>query len=42
MQFTFDPRKDAANIAKHGLSLSDASFVFHAPNNLTLESTPWR
>jgi uncharacterized DUF497 family protein len=39
MQFTFDPRKDAANIIKHGLSLSDAPLVFNAPNKLTLEST---
>jgi uncharacterized DUF497 family protein len=38
MQFTFDPRKDAANILKHGLSLSDAPLVFNAPNKLTLES----
>ena len=38
MQFTFDPRKDAANIVKHGLSLSDAPLVFNAPNKLTLES----
>ena len=37
MQFTFDPRKDAANIVKHGLSLSDAPLVFNAPNKLTLE-----
>ena len=39
MQFTFDPRKDAANIQKHGLSLSDASLVFNAPDKLTIEST---
>lgn len=38
MQFTFDPRKDAANITKHGLSLSDAPLVFNAPNKLTIES----
>ena len=38
MQFTFDPRKDAANILKHGLSLSDAPLVFNTPNKLTLES----
>jgi uncharacterized DUF497 family protein len=38
MQFTFDPRKDAANIAKHGLSLSDAPLVFNAPDKLTIES----
>jgi uncharacterized protein len=38
MQFTFDPRKDVANIQKHGLSLSDASLVFNAPDKLTIES----
>jgi uncharacterized DUF497 family protein len=38
VQFTFDPRKDAANIIKHGLSLSDAPLVFNAPNKLTIES----
>ena len=39
MQFPFDPRKDAASIQKHGLSLSEAPMVFNAPNKLTLEST---
>ena len=38
VQFTFDPGKDAANIVKHGLSLSDAPLVFNAPNKLTIES----
>ena len=38
MRFTFDPAKDAANIAKHGLSLADAPLVFNAPEKLTLES----
>lgn len=38
MRFTFDPRKDASNIVKHGLSLSDAPLVFSAPNKLTIES----
>ena len=38
MRFTFDPNKDAANIAKHGLSLADAPMVFNAPDKLTLES----
>ena len=37
-QFTFDPRKDAANMAKHGLSLADAPLVFNAPDKLTLQS----
>lgn len=36
MRFTFDPNKDAANIEKHGLSLSDAPLVFNAPDKLTL------
>jgi uncharacterized DUF497 family protein len=38
MQFTFDPLKDAANILKYGLSLSDAPLVFNAVNKLTIES----
>lgn len=38
MRFTFDPAKDVANIAKHGLSLVDAPLVFNAPGKLTLES----
>jgi uncharacterized DUF497 family protein len=38
MQFTFDPLKDAANILKHGLSLSDAPLVFNAVNKLMIES----
>ena len=39
MRFTFDPDKDALNIIKHGLSLSDAPLVFDAPDKLTLESS---
>ena len=38
MRFTFDPKKNAANITKHGLSLADAHMVFNAPDKLTLES----
>lgn len=38
MKFTFDPDKDTANIAKHGLSLADAPLVFNAPDKLTLQS----
>ena len=38
MQFTFESRKDAANILKHGLSLSDAPLVFNAVYKLTIES----
>ena len=38
MRFAFDSNKDASNLAKHGLSLSDAPLVFNARNKLTLES----
>jgi uncharacterized DUF497 family protein len=38
MRFTFDPNKDAANIAKHGLSLADAPLVYNDPDKLTLDS----
>ena len=38
MRFTFDTRKNAANLDKHGLSLADAPLVFQAPDKLTLES----
>jgi uncharacterized DUF497 family protein len=38
MKFVFDPRKDASNLEKHGLSLADAPLVFHAPHKLTLQS----
>ncbi len=38
MNLTFDRDKDAANINKHGLSLSDALLVFDAPGKLTLKS----
>ena len=38
MRFTFDPRKNATNLEKHGLSLADALLVFEAPDKLTLES----
>jgi len=39
MQLTFNPSKEAANLLKHGLSLSDAPLVFNAVNKLTIEST---
>ena len=39
MRFTFDPRKNASNLEKHGLSLADAPLVFDAPDKQTLEST---
>jgi uncharacterized protein len=38
VRFTFDPRKNAVNLDKHGLSLADAPLVFQAPGKLTLES----
>lgn len=38
MNLKFDPEKDASNIIKHGLSLSDALLVFDAPDKLTLQS----
>lgn len=38
MRFTFDPRKNAVNLDKHGLSLADAPLVFQAPGKLTLAS----
>ena len=39
MRFSFDPAKDAANIAKHGLSLADANLVCDTPHKLTLASS---
>ena len=38
MEIEFDPDKDAANLAKHGLSLADADLVYGASNKLTLAS----
>jgi len=34
---TFDPEKDAANIAKHGLSLVEGDGVLNDPLDLTVE-----
>jgi uncharacterized DUF497 family protein len=34
---TFDPEKNAANIAKHGVSLADGDGVLHDPLALTIE-----
>ena len=31
LQFTWDPRKAAANLGKHGVSFDDASTVFRNP-----------
>lgn len=36
---TFDETKRAANLAKHGLDLADASLVYDAPNKITLCSS---
>jgi uncharacterized DUF497 family protein len=33
----FDPRKDAANVAKHGVSLADADGVLLDPLAITIE-----
>jgi hypothetical protein len=37
MGSTFDPGKDAANIAKHGLSLVEGEGVLNDPLGLTIE-----
>jgi uncharacterized DUF497 family protein len=37
MGSSFDPEKDAANIAKHGLSLAEGDGVLHDPLGLTVE-----
>jgi uncharacterized protein len=34
---TFDPEKNAANIAKHGISLAEGDGVLHDPLALTIE-----
>lgn len=39
MYLEFDPAKDAANIAKHGISLADALLVYEAPNKITLQAS---
>ena len=37
MDATFDPRKNAANVRKHGVSLSDGDGVLRDPLALTVE-----
>jgi uncharacterized protein len=37
MASTFDPDKDAANVAKHGLSLVEGELVLNDPLGLTIE-----
>lgn len=39
MELEYDAGKDTVNIAKHGISLADATLVYNAPNKITLEST---
>ena len=38
MELEYEPGKDAANIAKHGISLADAMLVYEAPNKVTLQA----
>ena len=35
----FDPRKDAANVAKHGVSLATGDGVLHDPLAITIEDS---
>ena len=37
MRFTWDPRKAAANLAKHGVSFADAATAFGDPLSLTID-----
>lgn len=37
MRFTFDPRKRAANLRKHGLDLADAQAVIESGATVTFE-----
>ena len=39
MESTFDPTKNAANLRKHGLSLSEGDGVLNDPLALTTEDT---
>ena len=36
MEFEWDPVKDAANLAKHGVSFSEASTIFGDPLEVTI------
>lgn len=42
MALTFDPKKDAANLRKHGLSLSDAEPALRDPMAVTIEDAAAR
>jgi len=39
MGITFDPKKEAANVRKHGVSLSEGDGVLNDPMALTIEDT---
>ena len=39
MAFEFDPKKSAANLRKHGVSLTDAEPVFYDDQALTREDS---
>jgi uncharacterized protein len=39
MGISFDPKKDAANMAKHGVSLSEADGVLNDPMAVTIEDS---
>ena len=36
MEFEWDPAKDAGNLAKHGVSFSEASTIFGDPLEVTI------
>jgi uncharacterized DUF497 family protein len=39
MSITFDPKKSAANLKKHGISLTEGDGVLNDPLALTIEDT---
>ena len=39
MSITFDPKKEAANVRKHGVSLTEGDGVLNDPVALTIEDT---
>ena len=39
MGITFDPKKEAANVRKHGVSLTEGDGVLNDPMALTIEDT---
>jgi uncharacterized protein len=40
MEFEWDPKKNAANLAKHGFDFADASHIFDGPVALFLSPRP--